>query len=163
MKFFEDIVAGERAELGSHTFTADDIKRFARRYDPQPFHLDEDAAARSHFGALCASGWHTAATWMRLMVEHQVREDAAQRQRGEAVATLGPSPGFRELKWLKPVYAGDTVSYATEIIDKRTSSSRPEWGLMSIRNTGVNQNGELVISFISVAFVQRRVDAKANT
>jgi len=163
MKFFEDIVAGERAELGSHTFTADDIKCFARRYDPQPFHLDEDAAARSHFGALCASGWHTAATWMRLMVEHQVREDAAQRQRGEAVATLGPSPGFRELKWLKPVYAGDTVSYATEIIDKRTSSSRPEWGLMSIRNTGVNQNGELVISFISVAFVQRRVDAKANT
>jgi len=81
----------------------------------------------------------------------------------EPVAALGPSPGFRELKWLKPVYAGDTVSYATEIIDKRTSSSRPEWGLMSIRNTGVNQNGELVISFISVAFVQRRVDAKANT
>jgi acyl dehydratase len=162
MKFFEDIVAGERAELGSHTFTADDIKSFARRYDPQPFHLDEEAAARSHFGALCASGWHTAATWMRLMVEHQVREDAAQRQRGEAVATLGPSPGFRELRWLKPVYAGDTVSYATEIIDKRTSSSRPKWGLMSIRNTGVNQKGELVISFVSVAFVQRRAAIGAN-
>jgi acyl dehydratase len=156
MKFFEDIVIGERAELGSHIFTAEDIKRFARQYDPQPFHLDEEAAARSHFGALCASGWHTAATWMRLMVEHQVRDDAARRQRGEAVAALGPSPGFRELKWLKPVYAGDTVSYATEIIDKRTSNSRPEWGLMSIRNTGVNQNGEPVISFISVAFVQRR-------
>jgi acyl dehydratase len=162
MKFFEDIAAGERAELGRHTFTAEDIKSFARRYDPQPFHLDEDAAARSHFGALCASGWHTAATWMRLMVEHQVREDAAQRQRGEAVATLGPSPGFRELKWLKPVYAGDTVSYATEIIDKRTSSSRPDWGLMSIRNTGVNQNGELVISFVSVAFVQRRAGVEVN-
>jgi acyl dehydratase len=156
MKFFEDIEIGERAELGSHIFTAEGIKRFARQYDPQPFHLDEDAAARSHFGALCASGWHTAATWMRLMVEHQVRDDAARRARGEAVAELGPSPGFRELKWLKPVYAGDTVSYATEIIDKRTSNSRPEWGLMSIRNTGVNQNGEPVISFISVAFVQRR-------
>jgi acyl dehydratase len=156
MKFFEDIEIGERAELGSHIFTAEDIKRFARQYDPQPFHLDEDAAARSHFGGLCASGWHTAATWMRLMVEHQVRDDAARRQRGEAVAELGPSPGFRELKWLKPVYAGDTVSYATEIVDKRASNSRPGWGLMSIRNTGVNQDGELVISFISVAFVQRR-------
>jgi len=156
MKFFEDIAIGERADLGSHTFTADDIKTFARRYDPQPFHLDEAAAARSHFGALCASGWHTAATWMRLMVEHQVREDAARRARGEAVATLGPSPGFRELKWLKPVYAGDTVKYSTEIIDKRASGSRPGWGIMSIHNTGVNQKGEPVISFISVAFVQRR-------
>ena len=156
MKFFEDIVVGERAELGSHTFTADDIKTFARRYDPQPFHLDEAAAARSHFGALCASGWHTAATWMRLMVEHQVREDAARRARGEAVATLGPSPGFRELKWIRPVYAGDTVKYSTEIIDKRASGSRPGWGIMSIHNTGVNQKGEPVISFISVAFVQRR-------
>ncbi len=162
MKFFEDIVLGERAELGTHTYTADDIKKFARRYDPQPFHLDDAAAARSHFGALCASGWHTAATWMRLMVEHQVREDAVLRQRGEAVATLGPSPGFRELKWLKPVYAGDTVSYSTEIVDKRVSNSRPDWGLMSIRNVGVNQKGEPVISFISVAFVQRRAAAGAK-
>ena len=162
MKFFEDIVIGERSELGSHTFTADDIKTFARRYDPQPFHLDEAAAARSHFGALCASGWHTAATWMRLMVEYQVREDAARRARGEAVATLGPSPGFRELKWIRPVYAGDTVKYSTEIIDKRASGSRPGWGIMSIHNTGVNQKGEPVISFISVAFVQRRVQSETR-
>ena len=68
MKFFEDIAVGERAELGRHTFTAEAIKAFARRYDPQAFHVDEAAAARSHFGALCASGWHTAAVWMRLMV-----------------------------------------------------------------------------------------------
>jgi acyl dehydratase len=156
MKFFEDIALGERAELGVHTFTADDIKRFARKYDPQPFHLDGEAAARSHFGALCASGWHTASVWMRLMVDHQRREDEARRGRGEAVASLGPSPGFRELKWLKPVYAGDTVTYATEIVDKRASNSRPGWGLMSIRNTGVNQKGEPVISFISVAFIERR-------
>jgi acyl dehydratase len=156
MKFFEDIAIGERAELGSHTFTADDIKRFARKYDPQPFHLDETAAAQSHFGALVASGWHTASTWMRLMVEHQRREDEARRARGEAIASLGPSPGFRELKWLKPVYAGDTVTYSTEIVDKRTSNSRLGWGLMSIRNTGVNQKGQPVISFISVAFLERR-------
>jgi acyl dehydratase len=159
MKFFEDIVVGERAELGSHTFTADDIKRFARRFDPQPFHVDEAAAARSHFGALVASGWHTASTWMRLMVEYQRREDDARRARGEPVAGLGPSPGFRDLKWLKPVYAGDTVTYATEVIETRTSNSRPQWGLMSIRNSGVNQKGEPVISFISVAFVQRRTEA----
>jgi acyl dehydratase len=162
MKFFEDMAVGERAELGSHTFTAEDIKSFARKYDPQPFHVDEEAAARSPFGALCASGWHSAAIWMRLMVEHQVRDDTALRQRGEAVAAFGPSPGFRELKWLKPVYAGDTISYATEIVDKRNSNSRPSWGLMSIRNTGVNQKGEPVISFISVAFVERRAAIEAS-
>ena len=156
MKFWEDIVLGERVELGSHTFTADDIKSFARRFDPQLFHLDEAAAARSHFGALCASGWHTASIWMRLMVEHYKREDAARRARGEPVAALGPSPGFRELKWLKPVYVGDTIAYATEVVEKRASRSRPEWGLISIRNSGVNQKGEPVITFVSTAFVMRR-------
>jgi acyl dehydratase len=156
MKFWEDIAVGERAELGSHTFAADDIKAFARRFDPQPFHLDEAAARRSHFGALCASGWHTAATWMRLMVEYQNGQDAARRARGEQSAALGPSPGFRDLKWLKPVYVGDTVSYTTEVVEKRASNSRPDWGLIRIRNSGVNQKGEPVISFISVAFVERR-------
>jgi acyl dehydratase len=156
MKFFEGIAVGERIALGSHTFTADTIKAFARRFDPQPFHLDEAAAARSPFRALCASGWHTAATWMRLMVEHQRAADAAMRSRGEPVAMLGPSPGFRDLKWLKPVYVGDTVDYETEVVEKRVSNSRPAWGLISIRNTGVNQAGEAVISFVSVAFVERR-------
>jgi acyl dehydratase len=156
MKFFEDIAVGERFELGGHTFTADDIKKFARRFDPQAFHLDEAAAARSHFGALCASGWHTASTWMGLMVEYQRRDDEARWARGEPVAALGPSPGFRDLKWLKPVYAGDTVAYSTEIVETRTSNSRPDWGLLSIRNTGVNQKGEPVISFVSVVFVERR-------
>ncbi|MCX7313705.1 MAG: MaoC family dehydratase [Hyphomicrobiales bacterium] len=156
MKFWEDIVVGERAEIGRHTFTTEAIKAFARAFDPQPFHIDEAAAARSHFGALCASGWHTASVWMRLMIDHENREDAARLARGEAVATLGPSPGFRELKWQRPVYVGDTITYATEVIDKRASNSRPQWGLMSIRNSGVNQKGETVISFISAAFVERR-------
>jgi acyl dehydratase len=159
MRFFEDIAVGDRFELGRHTFNAEGIKSFARRYDPQPFHLDEAAAARSHFGALVASGWQTAAIWMRLMVEHERREADAMRARGEPVAELGPSPGFRELKWLKPVYVGDTISYATEVIETRASISRPAWGLMTIRNTGVNQKGEPVISFISTAFVQRRKPA----
>ena len=156
MKFFEDIAVGEKIELGRYTYTADAIKAFAARFDPQEFHLDEAAAARSHFGALCASGWHTAAMWMRLMVEHNRRDDEARLARGERVASLGPSPGFRELKWLKPVYVGDTITYATEVLETRASNSRPQWGLMTIRNTGVNQKGELVISFISVAFVARR-------
>lgn len=156
MKFLDDLTVGERTELGRHTFTADGIKSFARRFDPQPFHLDEAAAARSHFGALCASGWHTAAIWMRLMVEHTNREDQAMRARGKSVAVLGPSPGFRELKWLKPAYVDDTITYFTEVLDKRPSNSRPQWGLMSIFNSGVNQKGEMVISFISTAFVERR-------
>ncbi len=156
MKFFEDIAVGDKIELGRHTFTAAAITAFAARFAPQPFHLDEAAAARSHFGALCASGWHTAAMWMRLMVEHHRRDDEARRSRGEPIAALGPSPGFRELKWVRPVYVGDTISYATEILDTRASASRPQWGLMTIRNTGVNQKGEPVISFISVAFVARR-------
>src|SRR5262249_36196142 len=81
---FEDIRVGEKSELGRHIFTAEDIKAFAARFDPQPFHLDETAAARSHFGRLCASGWHTACVWMRLMIDYRRREDEARRARGEA-------------------------------------------------------------------------------
>ncbi len=161
MKFFEDIQVGEKFEVGSHTFGTEEIKRFAVRFDPQAFHMDEAAAARSHFGALCASGWHTASVWMRLMVEHLRREDEGRRARGEGVAALGPSPGFRELKWLKPVYVGDTVTYAVEVVETRASNSRPGWGLISLRNTGVNQKGEPVISFVSVVFVERRAEATA--
>ena len=156
MKFFDDIAVGDCFELGKHTFDAEGIKAFARRFDPQPFHLDEAAAVRSHFGALCASGWHTVAVWMRLMVEYQRRADEAARSRGEPVAELGPSPGFRELKWLKPVFVGDTISYSTEVVATRASNSRPGWGLMTIRNTGANQREEPVMSFVSVAFVERR-------
>ena len=90
------------------------------------------------------------------MVEHRRRDDEAMRARGEAVAELGPSPGFRELKWIKPVYAGDTISYASEVVALRPSQSRPGWGLLTLRSTGTNQAGELVLSFLSAAFVQRR-------
>jgi acyl dehydratase len=156
MKYFDDIQLGERAELGRHTFTAEAIKSFAGRFDPQAFHLDEAAAVRSPFGALCASGWHTASVWMRLMVEYQQRQDAIRRERGDEIASLGPSPGFRELKWLKPVYVGDTIRYAMEIAEKRASKSRPDWGLITLHNTGINQKDEPVLSFVSTAFVQRR-------
>jgi len=159
MKYFDDIHVGDRLSLGSHVFTADDIKVFAAQYDPQPFHVDEAAAADSHFGALCASGWHTAAMWMRLRVLHGQREDEERRARGEPIAMLGPSPGFREMKWLKPVYAGDTISYASEVLETRASQSRPGWGLIEVLNTGTNQKGDLVMSFKSSAFVERRPQA----
>jgi acyl dehydratase len=161
MKFFEDIRVGERTVIGRHTFTAEEIKTFAARFDPQPFHLDEAAAARSHFGKLCASGWHTACVWMRLLIEHRRREDENRRARGEPVAQLGISPGFRELKWLKPVYVGDTISYMNEVIETRPLNSHPGWGLMTSRNTGTNQRGDVVFSFISMAFIERRPGAAA--
>ena len=86
MKYFDDINVGDRIELGTHTFTAQAIKTFAAQYDPQAFHMDEAAAARSHFGALCASGWHTVAAWMNLRVQYGRREDAERAARGEVIA-----------------------------------------------------------------------------
>ena len=159
MKYFEDIEVGDSMALGSHTFTADEIKSFAAQYDPQAFHMDEAAAARSHFGALCASGWHTISMWMRLRVLYARQDDAERAARSEPVAAYGPSPGFRELKWLKPVYVGDTITFASEVAEKRASQSRPGWGLIFAHNTGTNQKGETVLSFIGSGFVQRRPGA----
>ncbi|HZQ13514.1 MAG TPA: MaoC family dehydratase [Pseudolabrys sp.] len=156
MKYLEDIAVGETYAVGRHTFGAEEIKAFASRFDPQPFHVDEDAAAASHFGALCASGWHTAAVWMRLMVEYRRRTIEEARARGEPAAAIGPALGFRDLKWAKPVYVGDTIDYASEVVETRPSASRPGFGLMTIRSRGVNQNGEEVISFFSTTFVERR-------
>jgi len=156
VKYLEDIQVGETFALGRYTFGADEIKAFAHRFDPQLFHLDEEAGAASHFGALCASGWHTAAIWMRLMVDYRRRITEQARARGEPVASSGPALGFRELKWLKPVYVGDTIDYSSEVVETRVSNSRPGFGLMTIRSTGINQNGEPVISFVSTTFVARR-------
>jgi acyl dehydratase len=156
MKFFEDIPVGEQHALGSHTFSAEEIKRFAGAFDPQPFHTDEAEAERSHFGRLCASGWHTLAVWMKLNVREMQRLDRNLEMAGVPVARMGPSPGFDELKWLKPVYAGDTITFETEIVAKKASRSRPQWGLITIRNTGRNQDGETVIAFIGHVFVERR-------
>ena len=155
MKFFEDIKVGERTELGSHTFLAEEIKAFARQFDPQPFHVDEEAAARSHFHKLCASGWHTSSVCMRHIVEGNQREDEALRTRGEPVAKSGPSPGVRDVRWLKPVYVGDTISFASEIKEAR-DSGRPGHGLVVAYNTGTNQHGERVYSVQGAVFVERR-------
>jgi acyl dehydratase len=146
MTSYERMVVGESFACGSHLFTAEEIKRFAAAYDPQPFHIDEAAAAGTHFGALCASGWHTAAAMMRHFVDHLSGEIEAARARGEPAPNLGPSLGFDALKWLKPVYAGDEVAFSGRIVAKRESASRPSWGIVSIESTGVNQRGETVFA-----------------
>ncbi len=156
MKFFEDIGIGESAVIGKHHFTGEEIKRFAARFDPQSFHVDEEAARQSHFGALCASGWHTAAACMRLIIDYQSAEAARMKAAGEAVAKTGVSPGFKNLKWLKPVYANDTLTYRTEVINKREVASRPEWGLVFSKFSAVNQKNEAVYEFEGALFVQRR-------
>ncbi len=158
MMFFEEIVVGEVAELGAHTFTAEEIKRFASAFDPQPFHMDEAAAEASHFGKLCASGWHTLAIWMRLNVRHMQQVARERAASGLAPARSGPSPGFNDLKWLKPVYVGDRISFSTEVLAKRASRSRPGWGLLTLRSVGRNQMGEDVISFVAHVFIEAQVD-----
>ena len=156
MHFFEDLVVGQRREVGSFTFTAEDIKRFATQFDPQRFHLDEEAGRNSLFGGLAASGWHVGSVCMKLMVVDGQRQAKEAAARGEKVAVWGPSPGFRELRWIKPVLAGDTIAYASEIESLRTSEKRPEWGILQARNTGTNQRGEPVFSLLATAFVPRR-------
>jgi acyl dehydratase len=156
MRFFEDLEIGQRRELGSFTFTAEDIKRFAAQFDPQRFHLDEEEGRKSLFGGLAASGWHVGSVCMKLLVADNQRLAEIARSRGEPVAVGGPSPGFRELRWLKPVLAGDTISYVSAVESLRVSASRPEWGILQARNTGTNQRGELVFSFLASAFVPRR-------
>lgn len=156
MRFFEDMPVGDRRETGSFTFTADEIKRFARQYDPQRFHLSEEEGRNSLFGGLAASGWHVAAVCMRLLVLDGQRGDREALARGEKVGVGGPSPGFRDLRWIKPVLAGDTIMFTCEIEQKRISDSRPEWGIVNFRNFGTNQRGELVFSYLATGFVPRR-------
>jgi len=156
MLFFEDIHVGRRREVGSFTFTADEIKRFARKYDPQRFHLSEEEGRKSLFGGLAASGWHVASVCMKLMVSSMQRLAREAVARGETVVAGGPSPGFRDLRWIKPVMAGDTISFVSEVEGLRRSASRPAWGIVEIRNTGTNQRGEVVFSYLGTGFVPRR-------
>jgi len=156
MRFFEDLEIGAGRELGSFTFTAEAIKKFAAQFDPQAFHLDEEAGRRSLFGGLAASGWHVGSVCMKLLVADGQRLMKEAAARGEEIVIWGPSPGFRELRWIRPVLAGDIVSFSSVIETKRSSEKRPEWGIVQARNTGINQRGELAYSFLATAFVPRR-------
>jgi acyl dehydratase len=154
--YFEDLVVGETHEVGAYHFTAENIIRFAKAFDPQPFHVDPRAAAKSHFGALCASGWHTGSACMRKLIDRRMSLRQKLEAQGQRPSAMGSSPGFRNLVWHKPVYAGDTISFATTLVSKRASVSRPGWGLIFSRNTGINQKGELVYEFTGSVFIERR-------
>jgi acyl dehydratase len=156
--FFEDTKLGERHTLGSFTFTAEAIKAFARGYDPQAFHLDEEAGRKSLFGGLAASGWHTASVYMKLLVAYLKDLAEAAEARGEKAGQSGPSPGFKNLRWPRPVLAGDTITYYYEATSMRPLASRPEFGLVSGTTTAVNQRGEIVLFFENAVFLPRRTD-----
>lgn len=156
MYFFEDVKVGMRRELGSFTFTVENIKTFAAQFDPQPFHLDEEAGRNSLFGGLAASGWHIGAVGMKLIVANGKKVAAEMRERGEEIAVWGPSPGFVDMRWHQPVLAGDTISYASTVESTRRTASRPGWGIVQSRNTSTNQRGELVMSFLASAFAPCR-------
>lgn len=136
--------------LGSHFFDPESIKAFARKYDPQPFHVDEAGAEGTVFGALCASGWHTAAAWMRRNLE-----TAGPVWTGDGPAPVfGPSPGISNLKWLKPVFAGETVSYSRTALSHRAMASRPGWRILNIKAEGKDSTGARVIEFESAVLVK---------
>lgn len=149
MKMLDLYPAGTRLELGSVTFTAEDIIRFAEKFDPQPFHVDAEAAKTYVFGALCASGWHTCANWMKSFIGFIGRETNRLKAEGIAPPRIGPSPGFAELQWLKPVYVGDTITYFMTPLESRTVQGRNRYILNSALSEGVNQHGETVLRFKS--------------
>jgi len=151
MRFFEDMAVGQRREIGAFTFTADDIKRFARQFDPQPFHLDEEAAQKTPFRGLAASGWHTAGMTMRLMVDGEFKP---------AGGILGV--GFDDLSWPRPVRPGDELHTTSEILEVRPSKSRPDRGLLRVKTTTFNQNDEPVMFFTGNLLVPRRPTQPQN-
>ncbi len=144
-RFFEDYVPGQVYEFGSIAVTEDEIVAFAGRYDPQPFHTDRDAAQRTQFGGLIASGWQTAGWMMRLVVEHYLSH----------VASLA-SPGVDELRWTQPVRAGDTLSVRATVVEARPSASKPDRGLVRTLFEVLNQRGEVVMSVKAMNMLKRR-------
>ncbi len=146
MLYFEDYEVGQTSSFGSYHVTREEIIEFATKYDPQPFHLSDEGAQGTYFGKLAASGWHTGAMCMAMLVEDM---------KGRKHASLG-SPGLDELIWKKPVHAGDTLRVETEIIEKRRSRSRPEIGITRNRMQVFNQDDEVVMQSINVGLVMVR-------
>src|SRR5690349_15886430 len=145
MIYFEDLVVGAQTEFGAYEGTREEVLEFARKYDPQPFHLSDEEAAKTHFGKIAASGWHTCAMTMGVIARHVVADEQAG---------LG-SPGIDELRWLKPGYPGDTLTVRGEIIEKTPSRSKPEIGSFRTKTTVTNQDGVPVLSFNSIVLIRR--------
>jgi acyl dehydratase len=146
MIYFEDMEIGAERVFGSYDVTRDEVLEFARKYDPQPFHLSDEAAARTHFGRLAASGWHTCAMTMAVIARAVVDEEQAG---------LG-SPGVDELRWLKPVYPGDRITVHGKIIEAIPSRSKPDIGVIKSENTITNQDDVPVMRFTSIVLMRRR-------
>ena len=155
-RWFENIVLDEEFDLGTHTFGADEMVRFAKAYDPQYFHVDAELAAHSHFGGLVATGWHTAAVGHRKMVDALDAEEARLRAQGEQPGVSGPSPGGSRIDFPNPVRPGDTIAYTLTVYDKRLSNSLPGWGLLFNRIIAINQRGEQVYLSEFVGFSKLR-------
>ncbi len=151
--WFEDIPLGHTTVLGSYTFTEENIIKFAREFDPQPFHIDSEAAKDGPYGGLIASGWHTAAVWMKLMVAHRYAQIASGM---EATQENYISPGVREMKWLRPVHPGTTLTYTAEPFNKKDWPTRPTLGLLQSLNEARDGEGLLYYSFISQVFIARK-------
>ena len=149
MIYFEDMHIGAERVFGHYDVTREEVLEFARKYDPQPFHLSDEEAAKTHFGRLAASGWHTCAMTMAVIARHVVDND----QEG-----LG-SPGVDELRWLKPVYPGDTLHVRGKLIEKTPSRSKPEIGSFRTETTVTNQDDVPVMRFTSIVLIRRRPGA----
>jgi acyl dehydratase len=145
--YFEDLELDKERYFGSYEVTREEVIDFARKYDPQPFHLSDEAAAKTHFGRLAASGWHTCAMVMATTVRYFMTD--------EPQAGLG-SPGIDELRWLKPVYPGDTLHVRGTILEKTPSRSKPEIGSFRTRTIVTNQHGVSVLTFTSIVLIRRR-------
>jgi acyl dehydratase len=145
MIYFEDLEIGAETYFGSYAVTREEVLEFARKYDPQPFHLSDEEAAKTHFGRLAASGWHTCAMTMAVIARFVVKDEQAG---------LG-SPGVDELRWLKPVYPGDTLHVRGKIVDKTPSRSKPEIGSFRTETTVTNQDDVPVMRFTSIVLIRR--------
>jgi len=143
--YWEDFVPGEVAQFGNYPVTKEEIIEFAGEYDPQPMHIDEEAAKKSFMGGLCASGWHSCAMAMRMMCDHFIFETAG----------MG-APGVEYTKWRAPVHPGDILSLKRECLERRASKSRPEMGLTRFRYTMTNQNGEEKMITEGLMMIARR-------
>jgi acyl dehydratase len=144
--YFEDVEVGTTASFGHYEVTREEVLEFARKYDPQPFHLSDEAAAQTHFGRISASGWHTCAMTMAMLVVNLTE----RKQAG-----LG-SPGQDELRWHKPVYPGDVLRVETELLEKTRSRSRPEMGSMKSKIRVYNQDDVLVMSMTAIGLIRVR-------
>ena len=146
MIYLEDLAVGAETYMGSYEVTREEVIEFARKFDPQPFHLSDEAAAKTHFGRLAASGWHTCAMTMAVIARSVIETEQAG---------LG-SPGVDELRWLKPVYPGDTLHVRSKIVEIRPSRSKPEIGSFRSQCTVTNQDDVPVLTFTSIVLMRRR-------